>query len=284
MPQRLTSARCDAMLRDHAHLFRHMWAAESWGVMGRTRPACWERRRDAPEIPLSPREFFDATLRGAHCSSDWYEGHIGLPNGTRGAALLGFDDSLILHCREAASASARLRELSRRDELACYASRYADLRAAYCQSANGGMHCRWAELQAHYDREGRYSRCRKTKVPRCCHHAHTCRRGNLNILNLLAQRVPYNLCRNLEWQVCAARGMLPGQAGRTVRFSFPPGALDPAGERPLGQCRGWHPERVPETGRFGFANDDIFYLEVCLFNQLCENRADLFRVGMGKDF
>ena len=33
-PGLLTSAKCDAMLRDPTHLFRRMWAADAWGKMG----------------------------------------------------------------------------------------------------------------------------------------------------------------------------------------------------------------------------------------------------------
>jgi len=42
-------------------------------------------------------------------------------------------------------------------------------------------------------------------------HAENCVRANLNILALYGDRVPYNICRNLEWMVCAAKGQLPGQ-------------------------------------------------------------------------
>ena len=43
-------------------------------------------------------------------------------------------------------------------------------------------------------------------------HAWACIKASLNILSLYGDRVPYNICRNLEWQVCAAKGLLPGQA------------------------------------------------------------------------
>eukprot|EP00966_Prymnesium_polylepis_P058013 1343581-Prymnesium_polylepis.1 len=57
-------------------------------------------------------------------------------------------------------------------------------------------------------------------------HAGTCVKANLNILSLYTERVPYNLCRNLEWQVCAATGQLPGQTTPTILFAHEPGALD----------------------------------------------------------
>jgi len=37
----LTSAKCDAMLRDPTHLFRRMWAAEAWGRMLPGKPSCF---------------------------------------------------------------------------------------------------------------------------------------------------------------------------------------------------------------------------------------------------
>ena len=57
------------------------------------------------------------------------------------------------------------------------------------------------QVQRHYDAIGRHTRCKKTPDVRCCTHAHRCKRANLNILNLVGGSTPYNLCRNLEWQV-----------------------------------------------------------------------------------
>ena len=72
-------------------------------------------------------------------------------------------------------------------------------------------------------------------------HAMACIRAGFNILSLYGERVPYNICRNLEWQVCAAKGLLPGQGGRTIIFGKRPGDLDPSrkGGKPLGTCGGW---------------------------------------------
>ena len=51
------------------------------------------------------------------------------------------------------------------------------------------------------------------------HHAESCIKQNLNILSLFGQQVPYNMCRNLEWQICAASGRLPGQGSNTIIFA-----------------------------------------------------------------
>ena len=58
-------------------------------------------------------------------------------------------------------------------------------------------------------------------------HANSCIRSNINILSIYDGS--YNICRNLEWMVCAARGALPGQLSRTVLFSFAPRDLDTRG-------------------------------------------------------
>ena len=104
---------------------------------------------------------------------------------------------------------------------------------------------------------------------------------NVNILSLYPPAV-YNTCQNFEWQVCAARGMLPGQGGRRIRFAFRPRDLDPVeGPHPLGSCEGYHPAGCYNKG---YASSDIFYLEVCIFNEICENGEELFHLNVGEDW
>ena len=62
-------------------------------------------------------------------------------------------------------------------------------------------------------------------------------------------------------QVCAVRGLLPGQrANRTaIIFAYPPKQL-PRARRPLGNCSGWKPNASAhaEVGSvLGYANDDV---------------------------
>ena len=64
-------------------------------------------------------------------------------------------------------------------------------------------------------------------------HAERCVRANVNILSLYGDRLPYNICRNLEWQMCAAQGKLPGQGtnldgtrDRTIKFAKAPRELE----------------------------------------------------------
>ena len=86
------------------------------------------------------------------------------------------------------------------------------------------------------------------------------------------------------WQVCAARGLLPGQGGVGMRFSSRPGDLEVYGQKPLGQCRGWRPQLVQGDCNDGYATDAIFFLEVCLFSHLCKNTHELFSLNVGDFF
>jgi len=120
--------------------------------------------------------------------------------------------------------------------------------------------------------------------------AFKCIDANVNILGLYGMRVPYNLCRNLEWQACAAQGKLPGQRTATVRFSLAPKLLDtemgyPGAWHPLSRCSGFTTDGYPKCrAEGGAATDDIYYMEVCVFSQICENGDQLFEVEEGQDF
>ena len=86
--------------------------------------------------------------------------------------------------------------------------------------------------------------------------------------------------------MCAAKGELPGQRSPTIQFARAPSTLAPDGStgKPLGHCRGWLPNQVPAGGVYGFATDDVFYLEVCLYNQICSNGERLFSLLAGERF
>jgi hypothetical protein len=75
-------------------------------------------------------------------------------------------------------------------------------------------------------------------------HAEACVRANANILSLYGDWVPYNMCRNVEWTACAARGKLPGQGGKTIRFAYAPMNMNALhGEPHIGSCGGYVPPR-----------------------------------------
>ena len=61
-----------------------------------------------------------------------------------------------------------------------------------------------------------------------------------------------------------------------------PRELDPGplSAKPFGQCRGWREEGAGSCDT-GYATDDIFFLEVCLYNQICNDRDELWRLDAG---
>ena len=86
-------------------------------------------------------------------------------------------------------------------------------------------------------------------------------------------------------QVCAAKGLLPGQpSNRSLLFARAPRDLHPEGEtgKPLGKCCGFAEAGAVARGGLGYATDDIFYLETCVFSQICSNGAELFRLRAGQ--
>jgi hypothetical protein len=109
-------------------------------------------------------------------------------------------------------------------------------------------------------------------------HAEACVKSNVNILSLFGPGA-YSVCRNLEWQVCAAMGALPGQGGNTIVFSTAPKSLpQDGGDFPLGGCNSYAPRGCSD----GYASGDIFYLEVCMYDAMCSNRDSLWALEAGQ--
>ena len=71
----------------------------------------------------------------------------------------------------------------------------------------------------------------------------------------------------------AVLGKLPWQADRELVFARAPHTVYLDGYPPFGRCSGYTDSECSDT--IGFANDDIFYLEVCLLSQVCEQRFGL---------
>lgn len=251
----LTSAACRAALRDPTHLFRAMWAARR--ESSEQSPQCWDvpRRHTNTTGPPGALDGFDErVLSGAACrrgrfDENWYH-TVGQPH------VRLVRDNMYTHGRPAFTAPA-LGLLG-----------FDDSFLQHCgpETAN------------------------RLGAPTACALA------NFNVLSVEERR--YNLCRNLEWQACAARGLLPGQGGSGIVFSVAPGSLllpkhdrispslPPASQSPplrrtFGVCGG----PLPNTCRAcTYANDDIFFLEVCLLDQICLNGPDIFRVRAGERF
>ena len=172
----LTGARCDSMLRDNSHLFRAMWGAVPWTTQNTQR--CWEVTRDAGRSQQDPAVFMDGIRSGAHCTTtNWLLGN-------RPAA----------H-NELPKPIEHLRDIGRPTFVANYTAPAPAL-LGFDWSVH--QHC---------------SSQLKAKLPYSdFEHAAACVAANRNILWIKENsRVAYNLCRNLEWLSCAARGQLRGQ-------------------------------------------------------------------------
>lgn len=102
-----------------------------------------------------------------------------------------------------------------------------------------------------------------------------CIATNHNILRLQRH---WDMCTNLEWQLCAAKGLLPGQQGRGIAFSTAPKTLS------IGE---WHnPTTWPcQQGcpPSHYSVGDVYFAEIAVYNQICRGAAQLFEVGRGEE-
>ena len=91
----------------------------------------------------------------------------------------------------------------------------------------------------------------------------TCILHNLNVLQI--GEYEWNVCKNMEWQLCAAHHRLSGQGRAGIVFGTLPASLNLAALDHLVAARS-----------AGYGVDEIFYLEVCFFAAICSNRDKLF--------
>lgn len=108
-------------------------------------------------------------------------------------------------------------------------------------------------------------RSRDAPAPQTCIHA------NVRILALFGRNPSYNMCRNLEWVVCAAQGKLAGQAKAHLLFDPAPSSLLTA---PL-----W-----ADALTSAYSMRSVYYLETCILATLCANSEALFSVGPHEPF
>jgi len=108
--------------------------------------------------------------------------------------------------------------------------------------------------------------------------AQRCVWANKNVLRLFSGARPWDMCQNIEWQMCALTGKLPHQDGRKVSFATAPRDL---------QLEWWtdpskHPTYTPVWD--GFALGDVYFAEVAVIFLVCANRAQLFELEVGETF
>jgi len=71
----------------------------------------------------------------------------------------------------------------------------------------------------------------------------------------------------MVFQACAATGHLPGQESNILQFATPPSLLTL--------------EALAGTKVDGYRIEDVYYLELCVLNEICENGGTIF--GMTPD-
>ena len=91
--------------------------------------------------------------------------------------------------------------------------------------------------------------------------------ADLNVLRI----TDWNMCRNAEWMVCVVAGKADyaDSSSGEIIFTYAPAMLniDEFNSRP-----GMYIE------------DDIYYLEVCVLNEMCTNYEEIFQKGEGDSF
>lgn len=108
--------------------------------------------------------------------------------------------------------------------------------------------------------------------------AERCVAANRNILRLLSGGRPWDMCQNIEWQLCALSGKLPGQDGNKVSFASAPKDVSPVWFHDSDT----HPTYKPRLD--GYSLGDVYFAELCVTFALCANRGDLFNLEVGETF
>lgn len=96
--------------------------------------------------------------------------------------------------------------------------------------------------------------------------------------NILRVSWGWNMCQNLEWQLCAARGKLPGQQGRGIMFATAPKALSIEEWR---VPNSWPCHHGCPQGKYSVG--DVYYAELVVYRQICRSAPQLFEVGRGEE-
>ena len=213
--------------------------------------------------------FFDRVASGAGCERNWYSAHPAkhVPKFSHDApSVLGFDDNIKDYC-------VALRKHGG-------AETHAQERDSTQEPSREHAHDPGVRDPGGEEPGLKPSRSVSGYVPpirrRLGSGAQECARANRTILELNDEE--YNSCANLEWQACAARGKVPGQRTPRIVFANAPGEVDMRGSDglpALGTCSGNAPHGC---GSVGYANDDIFFLEACIYSKICANRDELYRL------
>jgi len=93
---------------------------------------------------------------------------------------------------------------------------------------------------------------------------HACRNAHINILRIGS----WTMCRNTEWMMCVLQRKVGSAQGEIV-FSLAPGGLE---------------MDVFMMDPDNFAENDVYFLEVCILSEVCSNNQELFAADVGALF
>ena len=86
------------------------------------------------------------------------------------------------------------------------------------------------------------------------------------------------MCQNMQWQLCAVLGQLPGQGlSKALRYATKPTSLD---------IKEWRaPQSYPcDSGKScegKYTVGDIYFAEVCILQRVCRNTQAMFEAAEG---
>jgi hypothetical protein len=110
-----------------------------------------------------------------------------------------------------------------------------------------------------------------------------CGAANRNILRVSAMaqaKTSWDMCANVEWVVCAAKGKLPNQ-GKTMQFAVPPGSIDgnmlPTYREYRSNIMRWSAHYEIDILAWTY-----FSNEICFLSELCDNADELWTLKRGE--
>ena len=107
-----------------------------------------------------------------------------------------------------------------------------------------------------------------------------CTSANRNILRLSAlwqKQVSWNMCVNMEWIVCAARGSLPKQSNR-IQFAVPPSRINPDDHDHFRKYK-TNILRWSANYEIDYISWSFYAVELCLIIFLCDNHEEFWSLG-----
>lgn len=112
--------------------------------------------------------------------------------------------------------------------------------------------------------------------------ADRCHRAKRNVLRLMTGS--WTMCQNLEWQLCALQGKLPGQGGEAVEFATRPRDV----QLEWWQNPSMHPTYPCQSNGWcdpgAFTVGDVFFAEIMVAYQICSNGKDILELEIDEQF